>query len=480
MDPELLSLVHGILESCYAEQDAIIGDSADAKAARLAVNPANRLWSKLESHFVGNLKSKVSDVVRQWEDYRSEKMDDLINRTTRLLIDLELVGEKKSLTSVLEKIIRNLPSSFDVWAEVERERSRHDAYNIADFWASPRRKDADLSSKSAHDSASTGLGAFTVRKQHESSVRHSGGHNTNHQAQYQRDGATVTCNHCGRMGHMRAECRSRLAGRAPAPGSVDSKRKHNGGGQNHGKPQGGTSGAAFMAGSIGLQPTSELPGIDNMGMMKWSMDLGSTHTNTPVRECIHEFVSASRPYSIVRDAGGNEHEIRGHGKVIMKVVLPNNEQTTLTMTEVNYVPTFTCNLRANMKYESRGDSEGVGWYLNGKLQFYGAWGTTSPILEADEEVDADMGIKFEDMTNGAIPIRKTLRSDDPSYKSAQKEKQEELLRQKNEETLKRLTAVVGDGTGAALAASTSGRPTSEIVAYRSVADIPAIKDLVIQ
>ncbi|GAX81736.1 hypothetical protein CEUSTIGMA_g9164.t1 [Chlamydomonas eustigma] len=294
-------------------------------------------------------------------------MDDLINRTTRLLIDLELVGEKKSLTSVLEKIIRNLPSSFDVWAEVERERSRHDAYNIADFWASLRRKDADLSSKSAHDSAGTGLGAFIVRKQHESSVRHSGGHNTaSHHAQHQRDGATVTCNHCGRMGHMRAECRSRLAGRAPAPGSVDSKRKHNGGGQNHGKPQGGTSGAAFMAGSIGLQPTSDLPGIDDM-------------------ECIHEFVSASRPYSIVRDAGGNEHEVRGHGKVIMKVVLPNNEQTTLTMTEVNYVPTFTCNLsswkRANMKYESRGDSEGVGWYLNGKLQFYGAWGTTSPILE---------------------------------------------------------------------------------------------------
>ncbi|GAX84558.1 hypothetical protein CEUSTIGMA_g11979.t1 [Chlamydomonas eustigma] len=253
---------------------------------------------------------------------------------------MELVGEKKSLTSVLEKIIRNLPSSFDVWAEVERERSRHDAYNIADFWASLRRKDADLSSKSAHDSAGTRLGAFTVRKQHESSVRHSGGHNTSHQAQHQRDGATVTCNHFGRMGHMRAECRSRLVGRAPAPGSVDSKRKHNG---------------------------------------------GSTHTNTPVRECIHEFVSASRPYSIVRDAGGNEHEVRGHGKVIMKVVLPNNEQTTLTMTEVNYVPTFTCNLsswkRANMKYESRGDSKGVGWYLNGKLQFYGAWGTTSPVLK---------------------------------------------------------------------------------------------------
>jgi hypothetical protein len=140
-----------------------------------------------------------------------------------------------------------------------------------------------------------------------------------------------------------------------------------------------------MAGSTGKQPNSELPGIDDMGMMKWSMDSGSTHTNTPVRECIHDFVSASPPYSIVRDAGGNEHEVMGHGKVIMRVVLPNNQQTTLTMTEVNYVPTFTCNLgswkRANLRYESRGDAKGVGWYLDAKLQFYGAWGETSPILE---------------------------------------------------------------------------------------------------
>jgi hypothetical protein len=49
------------------------------------------------------------------------------------LIDLELVGEKKSLTSVLEKVIRNLRLSFEVWAEVERERSKHDACNIEDF-----------------------------------------------------------------------------------------------------------------------------------------------------------------------------------------------------------------------------------------------------------------------------------------------------------------------------------------------------------
>jgi len=160
---------------------------------------------------------------------------------------------------------------------------------------------------------------------------------------------------------MRAECLSSLAGRAPTPGCLDSKRKHNGGGRNHEKPPRGTSGAAFMAGSNGNQPNSELSSIDDMGMMKWSMDSGSTHTNTLARECIHDFVSASPPYRIVRDAGGNQHEVMGHGKVIMRVVLPNNQQTTLTMTEVNYVPTFTCNLgswkRANLRYGSRGDAK---------------------------------------------------------------------------------------------------------------------------
>ena len=67
----------------------------------------------------------------------------------------------------------------------------------------------------------------------------------------------------------------------------------------------------------------------------------------------------------------------------------------------------------------------------------------------------------------------------PPGNSLRKEKQDALLRQKNEETLRRLTAGNG-GDGAAGGASTSGRPVSEIMAYRNVADIPATKDLIIQ
>lgn len=56
-----------------------------------------------------------------------------------------------------------------------------------------------------------------------------------------------------------------------------------------------------------------------------------------------------------------------------------------------------------------------------------------------------------------------------------KEKQEALLRQKNEETLRRLTAGQADGN----VASTSGRMVSDVVAYRSVAEIPPMKELMI-
>eukprot|EP00798_Chlamydomonas_sp_ICE-L_P025578 gene25578-11229_t len=84
-----------------------------------------------------------------------------------------------------------------------------------------------------------------------------------------------------------------------------------------------------------------------------------------------------------------------------------------------------------------------------------------------------MDLAFEDMTNGG-PSRKTLRSDDPNHKSAEqirKEKQDALLTQKNEETLR---------NGTAAEVSTSGRKISEVVAYRSLADIPPSKDLNIQ
>lgn len=64
-----------------------------------------------------------------------------------------------------------------------------------------------------------------------------------------------------------------------------------------------------------------------------------------------------------------------------------------------------------------------------------------------------------------------------SAEAQRKEKQAELLRQKNEETLRRLTAA-GGAAGAA-GASTSGRAVSSIVAYRSVAEMPAVRDLVI-
>jgi nucleosome binding factor SPN SPT16 subunit len=75
--------------------------------------------------------------------------------------------------------------------------------------------------------------------------------------------------------------------------------------------------------------------------------------------------------------------------------------------------------------------------------------------------------------------RKQLRSDAPEFRSEaadRKARQEELLARKNAETLARLTAQ-RDGNGAAGGASGSGaaaqqRQASQVVAYRSAADVP--------
>jgi len=113
-----------------------------------------------------------------------------------------------------------------------------------------------------------------------------------------------------------------------------------------------------------------------------------------------------------------------------------------------------------------------------------SWDKVSYTLKDDEDDGADgeggSDIKLEELTNGALPSRKTLRSDDPTFKSAEqirKEKQDALLKAKNEETLRRLTAQQQDGSGEA---STSGRKISEVVAYRSVMDMPPSRDLTIQ
>ncbi|GFR48098.1 hypothetical protein Agub_g9783 [Astrephomene gubernaculifera] len=119
---------------------------------------------------------------------------------------------------------------------------------------------------------------------------------------------------------------------------------------------------------------------------------------------------------------------------------------------------------------------------------------TYTIQEDEEGAGADG--RLEDVTNGAGPNRgsagagaaaggfkKALRSDDPTFKSAEqlrKEKQEELLKKKNEETLQRLTAQAGGAGGAAGTSGAVGRKISETQAYRSVTEMPIARDLRVQ
>jgi nucleosome binding factor SPN SPT16 subunit len=59
-------------------------------------------------------------------------------------------------------------------------------------------------------------------------------------------------------------------------------------------------------------------------------------------------------------------------------------------------------------------------------------------------------------------------------RQAQKKHQDDLLRRVNEETLRRAQAKDSD------APTVSGRKVSEVESYRTISDLPAVRDLVIQ
>ena len=42
-----------------------------------------------------------------------------------------------------------------------------------------------------------------------------------------------------------------------------------------------------------------------------------------------------------------------------------------------------------------------------------------PTTPPQDDAPAEDDVKLEDMTNGSLPMRKTLRSDDPNHKSAE-------------------------------------------------------------
>ncbi|KAI8465881.1 MAG: global transcription factor [Monoraphidium minutum] len=94
----------------------------------------------------------------------------------------------------------------------------------------------------------------------------------------------------------------------------------------------------------------------------------------------------------------------------------------------------------------------------------------------DEEEEEARPEAFDEITNG-LPGKK-LRSDDPNFKSAEqarREEQDKLLRQKNDETLRRLTAARGGSDGGGNGAG--GRAISQITAYRSINEVPQAREL---
>jgi hypothetical protein len=80
-----------------------------------------------------------------------------------------------------------------------------------------------------------------------------------------------------------------------------------------------------------------------------------------MREIMQDFVPATEPYCTVVDAGERHHQIERIGTVHLNVKLNACHRTTMTMKNVNYVPSFNYNLaswkKASVVYDSVVDEQ---------------------------------------------------------------------------------------------------------------------------
>ncbi|KAL3130646.1 hypothetical protein ABBQ38_008037 [Trebouxia sp. C0009 RCD-2024] len=116
-----------------------------------------------------------------------------------------------------------------------------------------------------------------------------------------------------------------------------------------------------------------------------------------------------------------------------------------------------------------------------------AWSDVAYFLkDEEEEAEPQKPVKAERPSSrdfGNAQKKTNLRSEDDTFKvqeeqrRKQKENQEDLLKRVNEETLRQLRHNQDEGNQAG---SSGGRQVSEVVAYRSVSDMPSIRDLAIQ
>ncbi|KAL3515894.1 hypothetical protein ACH5RR_022796 [Cinchona calisaya] len=95
-----------------------------------------------------------------------------------------------------------------------------------------------------------------------------------------------------------------------------------------------------------------------------------------------------------------------------------------------------------------------------------------------DEQEEQPNTKFKTSNAEVLPSKATLRSvnHEMSKEEQRRQHQAELARQKNEETARRLA-----GTGSGVADNRgSGKPSSELIAYKNVNDLPPPKDFMIQ
>ena len=319
---------------------------------------SKEIWDTLkERHEPSDRTTKIYTLrhLVTMEMNESDSIDIFIKNWQSALDAALSAGNKIDEEMKFDLILGSLPDSWDTFITTH---GNDKSSNIRDLFVKMRREELRRRKPKFQNDGSTAMAA-TIR-QHGQSTQQS----TPRAQQLQRTGATrgvggissistIICRYCHKPGHIERYCRSKRYDQQNR-GRKSNPQAHNALITDDEDTSLTDEDTSFIhAFTCHLQAEDEIQlfmaGLQSTNQNLWFLDTGATHHLTHSREWLHDYKMLSKPLEVRFGDNGMKMAI-GKGTIN----LPINSKSTITMTNVYFVPGLAKNLLSVSEATSNG------------------------------------------------------------------------------------------------------------------------------